>query len=127
MKNGLNKFKISHVKPNFNNFFNGTNLSKKQLFELIDVVRNTQNAKSITDAKDFELKNYSTLSRLSIGLATTYQQNITGNLYNMMKNYNQSLELQINKEFHKNFLMKFLNENKHLKFLNLGLNLPDLR
>jgi len=39
----------------------------------------------------------------------------------------QSLEQQINKEFHKNFLMKFLNENKHLKFLNLGLNLPDIR
>jgi len=68
MKNGLNKFKISHVKPNLNNFFNGTNLSKKQLFELIDKVRNTQSAKSITDAKDFELKNFSTLSRLSIGL-----------------------------------------------------------
>lgn len=57
LKNGLSKFKISHVRPNMSNFFAGTNLSKKTLMTSIDKIRNTQNAKSITDSKDFDLNN----------------------------------------------------------------------
>lgn len=102
-------------------------MSKKNLFELIDAVRNTQNAKSITDSKDFEIKNYSTLSRLSIGLATQNELSIAGNTYNMLNSSGVSIEKQINKDFHKNLFLKFLNENKNLKFLNLGMNLPDIR
>lgn len=44
---------------------------------MIDAVRNTQNAKLITDAKDFNLNNYSTLSKLSLNMATNYQLSVT--------------------------------------------------
>lgn len=54
-----------------NNFFAGTNMSKKTITQMIDKFRNTQNAKSITDPKDFELNNSSTLSRLSLSMAAS--------------------------------------------------------
>lgn len=98
MKNGLNKFKISHVKPESQNFFEGASLSKKKLFELIDVVRNTTSAKSITNAQDYEPQNISTLSRLSIGLATEQNLSLTNNNWNMMFKNGVNIEKQINKD-----------------------------